>query len=141
VRRGGTRRGRGASPTAAPADSSEVSQRGAKGELTFRREVFAYDAAGRRDPFLSLLASGELRPVITELRVATILYDPSGRNSVAILRYTETKEQYRVRVGQTLGRMRVTRIEPKRVTFTIDEFGFSRQEALTLGDSTSARTP
>lgn len=134
--------GPAAPPAAPPADSVDVSQRGSKGELTFQREVYAYDAGGRRDPFISLLANGELRPYdISALRIATILHDPTGRNSIAILRDLETKEQYRVRVGQTLGRMRVTSIEPKRVTFVIDEFGFSRQEVLTLGESTPARTP
>ena len=41
----------------------------------------------------------------------------------------------------TLGRMRVTQIQPKQVVFTIEEVGFSRQEALALGDTTKARTP
>jgi len=118
----------------------DVSRRGAKGQLSFRREVYAYDGGGRRDPFVSLLANGELRPDIGSLRIATILHDPTGRNSIAILRDDETKEQYRARVGQTLGRMRVTRIEPKQVTFIIDEFGFSRQEVLTL-EKTNERTP
>jgi hypothetical protein len=42
-----------------------------------------------------------------------------------------------VKVGQTLGRMRVAQIHPKSVTFVIDEFGYSRQEILALGDSTT----
>jgi hypothetical protein len=50
-----------------------------------------------------------------------------------------SKEQYRVKLGQVLGRMRVARIQPKIVTFTIEEFGFSRQEALSLGDPSQAR--
>jgi hypothetical protein len=36
--------------------------------------------------------------------------------------------------------MRVAAIEPKRITFTIEEFGFSRQETLALGDPTTPRT-
>ena len=40
-----------------------------------------------------------------------------------------------MKVGQTLGRMRVAQIQPKSVTFTIEEFGFSRQETLALSDS------
>jgi hypothetical protein len=42
-------------------------------------------------------------------------------------------------VGQTLGRMRVAGIEPREIVFTIEEIGFSRQEALVLGDSSRAR--
>jgi hypothetical protein len=53
---------------------------------------------------------------------------------VAILRDLGTKEQYRVRVGESLGRMRVARINRKDITFTIEEFGFSRQESLALVD-------
>jgi hypothetical protein len=37
--------------------------------------------------------------------------------------------------------MRVMQIQPKQVVFTIEEVGFSRQEALALGDTTKARTP
>ncbi|HEX6313743.1 MAG TPA: hypothetical protein VFZ73_02745 [Gemmatimonadaceae bacterium] len=97
------------------------------------RESFRYQRSGRRDPFVSLMAYGELRPLITELRVTSIAYDPSG-GSVAVLRDLGTKEQYRVRVGESLGRMRVARIAKKEITFTIEEFGYSRQETLALVD-------
>ena len=79
------------------------------------------------------MAYGELRPLITELRVTSIAFDPNG-GSVAILRDLGTKEQYRVRVGESLGRMRVARIAKKEITFTIEEFGYSRQETLALVD-------
>jgi hypothetical protein len=36
--------------------------------------------------------------------------------------------------------MRVARIEKQAVTFTIEEFGYSRQETLALNDSTRARS-
>ena len=99
---------------------------------TFEREIYRYERAGRRDPFVSLMENGDLRPLITELRVTGIVFDESGRGSVAVLRDLTTKEQYRVRVGSSLGRMRVARIDRKTVTFTIEEFGFSRQETLEL---------
>jgi hypothetical protein len=108
--------------------------------VTFEREVFSYDRSGRRDPFLSLLASGDLRPMLNDLKLVAVAYDPTGRNSVAILRDVSSKDQYRVKLGQTLGRMRVAQIQPKSVTFTIEEFGYSRQEQVSLGDSTTART-
>lgn len=108
---------------------------------TFNREVFSYDGAGRRDPFLSLLSTGELRPAFNDLKLVAVAYDPTGRKSVAVMRDVSTKDQYRVKVGQTLGRMRVAQIHPKSVTFTIDEFGYSRQDVLTLGDSTNMRNP
>ena len=117
---------------------SSVSERGGKSEIALSREVFSYEAGGRRDPFKSLLVSGELRPMISDLKLVTILYDPTGR-SVAILRDLGTKEQHRVRVGQTLGRMRVSQILPDAITFTIEEFGYSRQEAMALNNTPKAR--
>ena len=109
------------------------------GTLTLDRESFAYAPDGRRDPFASLMAHGELRPMISDLRLTTVVWLQEG-GSVAVLRDLVTKEQYRVRVGQQLGRMRVSAIAPKQITFTIEEFGFSRQESLALGDSTTSRT-
>lgn len=107
--------------------------------LSFDREVYNYVADGRRDPFQSLMATGELRPLITDLRLVAVAYDGTG-GSVAVLRDLGTNEQYRVRAGQQLGRMRVAAIQPKKVVFTIEEFGYSRQESLALGDLTNART-
>jgi hypothetical protein len=104
---------------------------------SFEREIYNYAASGRRDPFVSLMASGDLRPVITDIVVSGILFNAGG--SVAILRDVSTKTQYRVHVGQSLGRIRVARIEPKSVTFTIEEFGYSRQETLPLGDPNKVR--
>jgi hypothetical protein len=115
-------------------------------QLSYRREVFAYAAAGRRDPFVSLATTGVLRPTIADLSLVGIAYATTrggagGAQSVAIFRDRSTKEQYRVRVGQPLGRMRVASIEPRRVVFAIDEFGVSRQESIAMGDSTRTITP
>jgi hypothetical protein len=121
---------------ARPGDKPE---KGPGKEITLMRESFTYSAEGRRDPFVSLIANGDLRPMISDLRLVTVIYAPQGR-SVAIMRDVSTQEQYRVRAGQTLGRMRVARISPKSVTFTIEEYGFSRQEVLALNDTTIARS-
>jgi hypothetical protein len=115
-------------------------------QLSYRREIFAYDPAGRRDPFVSLATTGVLRPTIADLALVGIAYATArggvgAPQSVAIFRDRTTKEQYRVRVGQPLGRMRVASIEPRRVVFAIDEFGVSRQESIAMGDSTRTITP
>jgi hypothetical protein len=110
------------------------------GKVVLRREVFSYEQSGRRDPFVSLMTVGELRPMISDLAISGILIDPTGRNSIAVLRDVSSKEQYRVKVGQQLGRMRVARITQKAVTFTIEEFGYSRQQELAMDDSNQART-
>ena len=129
------------STASAQATTTAPSTPPAAQEHTIYREVFEYGAGGRRDPFASLLATSDLRPLLIDLRLAAIAYDPNGRNSVAVLRDLTSKEQYRVKVGQVLGRMRVAAIQPRSVTFTIQEFGLSRQETLTMNDTTRVRTP
>ncbi len=122
----------------------------------FEREIFAYERAGRRDPFISLMTTSELRPLLPDLRLVGIAFDPTGRNSVAVLR-EDAQEQnrgttrgatatadvpmYRVKEGQQIGRMRVARIGQKSVTFTIEEFGYSRQESLTLSEFNTEKKP
>ena len=112
---------------------------GSKTDISLVRETFNYSADGRRDPFMSLMKTGELRPAVSDLKLVTVIYDPAGR-SVAILRDLTTKEQYRIKVGQTLGRMRVASIQPKSVTFTVIAIGTTFQEVLALNDTTRART-
>ncbi len=103
------------------------------------REAYDYSRDGRRDPFYSLLLTSELRPSMSDLRLTGILYDHSGEHSVATLRDVGTNELYRVTTGTPLGRMRVSEISVKKVVFTIDEFGTTRQDSLVLGDSTKVR--
>lgn len=121
-----------AKPTTPPADS-------VKTPAVIYREAFAYEADGRRDPFNSLLTTNELRPAMSDLRLTGILFDHSGTHSVATLRDIGTNAQYRVTVGSTLGRMRVSSIRYTTIVFTIDEFGMTRQDSLILRDTTKAR--
>lgn len=129
---------------AAAAQSGSVTQNGTKAAVTFYREAFSYSSEGRRDPFVSLMATGELRPMLTDLTLVGIIYDESGRNSVAILVDASAGGQtYRKKVGDTLGRIKVTRITDREVTVNVDEFGFDRQETLLIDRDprTGARRP
>ena len=128
----------GPAPVAAPATAPASKQPVA--EVLIAREQYAYPGAGRRDPFVSLMNTEELRPLLSDLKLVAIALDPTGRNSVAVLRDVSTKEQYRVKVGQELGRMRVAAIRTREVVFGIEEFGYSRQESLAMTDSTKVRT-
>lgn len=121
-----------ASP-AAPADTAP--------KVLINREIFQYDGDGRRDPFVSLLTTSDLRPLLSDLKLVAVAYDPRGQNSVAVLRDVTSKTQYKVKVGQAIGRMRVAAIQEKAVIFTIEEFGYSRQELLPIQppDSTKMR--
>ncbi|MFN2572316.1 MAG: hypothetical protein ABR537_12025 [Gemmatimonadales bacterium] len=99
---------------------------------TLVREVFAYEGGGR-DPFMSLLKSGDVRPLISDLKLTTIVYD--GRfaaRSVAVLRDITNRRIYRVKAGDIIGRLKVTQIRPREIVFTVQEFGFERQETLSL---------
>lgn len=126
---------------ATPPVPAPVPARDTAPKVLINREVFQYDGAGRRDPFVSLLTTSELKPMLTDLKLVGVAYDPRGQNSVAVLRDITSRDQYRVRVGQTIGRMRVAAIQPKAVIFTIEEFGYSRQELLPIAppDSTKMR--
>jgi hypothetical protein len=106
-------------------------------EITIQREVFDYTGNGRRDPYKSLMSTSDVRPLLSDLRLTVVVFDPSGSNSVAILRDGFSKQQYRVRVGQQLGRLRVSSIKQKTVQFTVEEFGFNRIETLPLSSDTS----
>ena len=123
--------------TAAPANAAAPAE--AMGQL-ISRETYTYQGTGRRDPFVSLMNSNELRPLFQDLKLVAVAFDATGRNSVAVLRDVTSKEQYRVKVGQEIGRMRVASIGEKSVVFGIEEFGYSRQETLAMNDSTKVRT-
>ena len=100
--------------------------------MTLVREVFAYEGGGR-DPFLSLLKTGDIRPLLTDLKLVGVYYD--GRypvRSVAVMRDVTNNKVYRVKSGDIVGRLRVTTIRPREIVFTVQEFGFERQETLQL---------
>ncbi len=83
------------------------------------REVFAYEGGGR-DPFMSLLKSGDVRPLISDLRLTTVVYD--GRfasRSVAVLRDITNRRIYRVKTGDIIGRLKVTQIRPREETLSL----------------------
>lgn len=112
------------------------------GRIIFARETYAYPRDGRRDPFASLIATGDIRPIFEDLVVTGIIVDVTGRNSQAILKDVSTNELYRARVGSVFGRIRVTSIRPGEVGLSIDEFGFPRQEVLSqTKPSPATRTP
>jgi hypothetical protein len=130
-----------AAPAVIPAPAPAPAQKPAGTELLISREAYNYGGTGHRDPFVSLMNTEELRPLLGDLKLVAVALDPTGRNSVAVLRDVTTKEQYRVKVGQELGRMRVASIQARSVVFGIEEFGYSRQESLAMTvDSTKVRT-
>ena len=96
------------------------------------RETFSYTGASR-DPFESLLNIGTTGPELADLLLVAIYFnEQSPAGSVAVLRDRVSGKRYTVREGERLGRMRISNIRPKDVTFSIDDYGTERQETLTL---------
>lgn len=119
----------------APAESPALDSN----KVTFEREVFTY-VPREIDPFSSPIESGAIRPLVADLKVVGIIFDPAGRNSVAVMRDVSTQQQYRAKPGQLLGRARVSQIRPQEVVLTIEEYGFSRQETLKLNVQQTQQT-
>jgi hypothetical protein len=99
------------------------------------REVYDYSREGRRDPFISLLTTSDLRPTLSDLRLLMTVVDEPGR-SVALVAngFDKKNPQKTLRVGDRLGRMRVSSIRSDAVIFTIEEFGMNRRDSLLLRD-------
>ena len=110
-----------------PADSSAR-----PGETEVQRETFAY-AGGTRDPFGSLMDLKSAGPELSDLQLVGVYQDlRDGANSVAVLREKTTTRRHKVRVGDQLGRLRVRQILARDVVFNIEDFGYERQETLSL---------
>jgi hypothetical protein len=117
-------------PTAASAETAAPDTMAGRTGLV--REVFAYRSAGR-DPLQSLLSSGDIRPLLDDLRLTTVVYDARyPARSVAVLRDVSVDKRYDVRVDDELGRLRVIEIRPREVLFSLEEFGVTRQVTLAL---------
>ena len=114
--------------TAQAADTADTSAN----QTGLTREVFAYRGAGR-DPFLSLLKSGDVRPLPGDVRVVGIAYDARyPQRSVATIRDTTSGKRYVVHVSDTIGRMRIREIRQSAVVAQLEEFGVERQVVLPL---------
>jgi hypothetical protein len=111
---------------AARAESASVSGQ------TALRETFVY-TGGSRDPFESLLDLATAGPELPDLTLLAIYQDLAyNSNSVALLRDRTNDRRFKLRVGDQVGRLRVAQIRQKDVVFIVEDFGFERQETLSL---------
>jgi hypothetical protein len=119
-------------PQADVAAAAQVDSEPVIDETSLSRETFSY-GGGSRDPFESLLNMERLGPELSDLELVGVYLDPNrSSNSVAVLRDKTTGRPYKVRRGEEIGRARVRQIRQRDVTFTIEDFGFERQETLSL---------
>ncbi|HEU4682671.1 MAG TPA: hypothetical protein VFS51_13040 [Gemmatimonadales bacterium] len=130
-----------AKPTTAPGDLAVQqatdqsawadSVRKAK-ETEMSRETFAY-SGGTRDPFASLLDMAKAGPEIADLQLVGIYRNMRrSSGSVAVFRERAGGKRHRLRAGDQLGRSRLLQIRERDVVFMIEDFGFERQETLSL---------
>ena len=101
-------------------------------ETEVLRETFTY-AGGARDPFVSADLHGRVGPEFSDLMLVGIYLDlRRASNSVAVLRDKNSGRRYKLRVGDQVGRLKVAQIRQQDVVFTVEDFGFERQETLSL---------
>ena len=116
-----------AEAVAALADSVQKAR-----EIEVMRETFAYGGA-TRDPFSSLINSSKDGPEIADLELVGVYQDlRTPSNSVVVLREKVSSKRHKMRVGDQLSRARLVQIRPRDAVFMIQDFGFERQETLSL---------
>ncbi|HEV7367338.1 MAG TPA: hypothetical protein VGN76_15945 [Gemmatimonadales bacterium] len=101
-------------------------------EMEMSRETFAYSGAPR-DPFNSLLNLAKSGPEVADLLLVGIYQNLRSPNaSVAVFREKDGGKRHKLRAGDQLGRSRVMQIRDRDVVFVIEDFGFERQDTLSL---------
>lgn len=115
-----------AGPRAAPAQIPPGA------ELEYQREVFDYQAAGRPDPFRSLLGTSDLGIRFEDLSLRGVIYNPNARQSVAVLVQNGSDRRIRLRVGESLGGVTLVAVYPRKVDVQIEDFGVVRRATLPL---------
>jgi hypothetical protein len=101
-------------------------------EIEMSRETFSYGGAAR-DPFNSLLNMAKNGPELADLMLVGIYQNlRAPASSVAVFREKEGGKRHKLRAGDQVGRSRLVQIRERDVVFMIEDFGFERQETLSL---------
>lgn len=117
-------------PAAGDSAAADSAQKG--NEMDMSRETFAYSGAAR-DPFNSLLNMAKTGPELADLQLVGIyqnLRAPTA--SIAVFREKDGGKRHKLRAGDQVGRSRLVQIRERDVVFMIEDFGFERQETLSL---------
>lgn len=99
--------------------------------LVFEREVYTYPAGARRDPFRPL-TSTDSGPLFQDLQLRMILFSREHPGRSVVVLQDAAKKTHRLRRGDAVGSATVVDIGPRRVLFSVVEFGVRRQEVLEL---------
>ena len=123
-------------------------------ELVFEREVFSYPTLQRRNPFHPLTGGDQGGPRFEALRVVGIIYSDNPSESVAVLG-TSTVEMsedgatvtvqpgpsWNLKVGQSVGNIRVVEIHREQVVVEVEQFGLTEQKIMQLQTRRLGGTP
>jgi hypothetical protein len=122
-----------AATDSAATDSAPIESGDARpGETAVLRETFVY-TGGTRDPFASLLTLKSTGPELVDLQLVGVYQNlEAPSQSVAVVREKDGGKRWKLRVGDRIGRMRVAAIRQKDLVFAISDFGYERQETLSL---------
>ncbi|HYF39101.1 MAG TPA: hypothetical protein VD930_05405 [Gemmatimonadales bacterium] len=113
-------------------DSAAADSAQKRNEMDLSRETFAYSGAAR-DPFNSLLNMAKAGPELADLQLVGIyqnLRAPSA--SIAVFREKDGGKRHKLRAGDQVGRSRLVQIRDREAVFIVEDFGFERQETLSL---------
>ncbi|MEQ8330249.1 MAG: hypothetical protein RH859_07220 [Longimicrobiales bacterium] len=124
-------------------------------ELVFEREVFDYPTFQRRNPFRPLDAGDQGGPRFEQLRLMGIIYSDDPSSSVAILGTSTVDvaedgatvtvspdgEAWYLKIGQSIGNVRIVEIRREQVVVEIEEFGLTEQRIMQLETRRLGGTP
>lgn len=114
-------------------------------ELVFEREVFTYPSLQRRNPFRPLTGGSQGGPCFEALRVVGIIYSDNPSESVAVLGTSTVEmsedaatvtvqpgQSWHLKVGQSVGNIRVVEIHREQVVVEVEQFGLTEQKIMQL---------
>jgi hypothetical protein len=123
-------------------------------ELVFEREIFSYPTVQRRNPFRPLSGGNQGGPRFEGLRVVGIIYSDDPSESVAVLglstvEYSEDAstvtvqpgQSWYLKVGQSVGNIRVVEIHREQVVVEVADFGITEQKIMQLQTRRLGGTP
>ena len=123
-------------------------------ELVFEREVFRSPEFKRRNPFRPLLASDSGGPRFTQLRLIGIIFSDDPSLSVAIVGTSQVNlsedatavtlvdgQSWYLKVGQSVGNIRIVEIRREQVVVEVEEFGLTEQKIMQLTTRRLGGTP
>lgn len=123
-------------------------------ELVFEREVFVYPSFERRNPFVVLSADAGNGPRFEQLRLVGIIFSERPAESVAIVGTSTVEvsedgtsvnvqegQSWYLKVGQSIGNIRIVEIRRDQVVAEVEEFGLTEQKVMQLQTRRLGGTP